>query len=256
MTQIKTFQEISKSDVAIAGGKGASLGEMTQAGIPVPGGFIVTTDAYNQPLDEKEIFAAFDKLEAQYVAVRSSATAEDSGSTSWAGQLETYLNVTKENLIDSIKKCWASIKTARATSYAQSNNIPGDKQKVAVVIQKMVDSQMAGVMFSANPVTSDRNQIILESCFGLGESLVQGLVTPDNFLIDKKSLTIINKNLTLNTLSDNQVIELSKLAILIENHYNFPQDIEWAIDQNNKIFILQSRPITTLNNVNKKIQEI
>jgi rifampicin phosphotransferase len=246
MTQIKTFQEISKSDVAIAGGKGASLGEMIQAGIPVPDGFIITTDTYNKPLDEKEIFTAFDKLETQYVAVRSSATAEDSSNTSWAGQLETYLNVTKDNLIESIKKCWASIKTDRALCYAKENNIPKDKQKVAVVVQAMIDSQMAGVIFTANPITSDRQQIILESCFGLGESLVQGLVTPDNFVIDKENFTIINKNIVLNSLTNNQVIELAKLSIKIENHYNYPQDIEWAIDKNNKIFILQSRPITTL----------
>jgi len=246
MKYLRFFSEINKNDTVVAGGKGASLGEMTQAGIPVPNGFIITTDAYNKPLDEKEIFAAFDRLETQYVAVRSSATAEDSNNTSWAGQLETYLNITKDNLIESIKKCWASIKTNRALAYAQSNNILEDNQKVAVVVQKMIDSQIAGVMFTANPVTSDRNQIVLEACLGLGESLVQGQVTPDNFLIDKKSFTIINKNITLNTLSDNQVIELSKLAILIENHYNYPQDIEWAIDKKNEIFILQSRPITTL----------
>jgi len=246
MSQIKTFQEISKSDIAIAGGKGASLGEMTQAGIPVPNGFVIITDAYNKPLDEKEIFAAFDKLKTIHVAVRSSATAEDSNNTSWAGQLETYLNVTREKLIESIKKCWASINTNRAICYAKENKIPKSKQKVAVVIQKMIDSHISGVMFTANPVTSSRDQIVLESCFGLGESLVQGLVTPDSFLIDKKNLKIISQNIVLRTLSHDQVLDLTKLAIEIEKHYNYPQDIEWAIDKNNKIFILQSRPITTL----------
>lgn len=246
MGSLKFFHEITKNDVAIAGGKGASLGELINNNIPVPDGFIITASAYNQALDEKEIFDAFDKLNMSRVAVRSSATAEDSKSTSWAGQLETYLNVTKNDLIKSIKNCWASINSPRAISYAKENNIPSDKQKVAVVVQAMVDSQMAGVMFSVNPVTSNKNQIVLEACFGLGEALVQGQVTPDNFIIDKKSLQIIEKNINLNTLSDKQVIDLAKLAIRIENHYHFPQDIEWAIDPNNEIFILQSRPITTL----------
>ena len=246
MVLLKFFNQISKNDIALVGGKGASLGEMINAGIPVPNGFIITTEAYQKPLDEREIFKAFDSLNATKVAVRSSATSEDSQNTSWAGQLETYLNVTRNNLIKSIKKCWASLDSPRAISYAQENNLNQDKQKVAVVIQKMIDSKISGVMFSANPVTSDKNQIMIEACFGLGEFLVQGLVTPDNFLVCKKNFQIIKKTINLNTLSDNQIIELAKLAVHIEKHYNFPQDIEWAIDKDNHIFILQSRPITTL----------
>jgi pyruvate, water dikinase len=289
MQLIRNFSEISKFDVAIAGGKGASLGEMAQANFPIPNGFVILSDSFiyfleNSNLDtqieniwnsidyqnektlgkaskniekltlaakipqdiEDEINKYHQQLNSKFVAVRSSATAEDSSAAAWAGQLESYLNTIKENLLENVKKCWASLFSPRAIFYCFQNNLNHKNIAVAVVVQKMINSQTAGVMFSANPVTSNKNQIILEACLGLGESLVQGLVTPDNFLIDKKSLKIIEKTVNLNTLSDNQVIELSKLAIKIENHYGFPVDIEWAIDSSQQIFILQSRPITTL----------
>lgn len=248
MTYIKTFDQINKNDVLDVGGKGASLGEMTKAGIPVPQGFVITTEAKGQ-INEGEILKAYDDLNTEKVSVRSSAVAEDSAQASWAGQLETYLNITKENLIDKVKDCWNSIKSERARSYAARQNLPEDQLLIAVVIQKMVDSKTSGVMFTVNPVTKDKNEIMIEFVLGLGESLVQGLVTPDNFIVDKKSLEIRSKDLQQKgkqALSDEKIKELVKFGKTIEEHYGSPQDIEWAIDDQGKIWILQSRPITTL----------
>ncbi len=273
----KTFNEISKSDTKLVGGKGASLGELTQAGIPVPSGFVVTTDAYQKfvdqevPVDVKEeILKAFDLLGAERVAVRSSAVAEDSSNASWAGQLETYLNVSRENLINKIRDCWNSTKSERALEYSSQQNLSEDQLVMAVVVQKMIESEISGVIFSVNPVSEDKDEIMIEAGHGLGEMLVQGLITPDNFIVDKKTLDIKSRDIQVqetmlvfqegqnkeiavpsekqakSALSDNQVMELAKLAIIVENHYQKPQDIEWAIDDLGKIWILQSRPITTL----------
>ncbi len=275
---LKFFKDIGINDVKSVGGKGASLGEMTQAQIPVPPGFVITAETYcefygkNIPQElQSQILSAFDELKTERVAVRSSAVAEDSKTASWAGQLESYLNVTKEDLITSIQKCWESIHTDRASAYAKQQNLPESQLVVAVVVQKMVNSESSGVMFSVNPITKDQNQIMVEGCFGLGEMLVQGLITPDNFVINKNKLEILTKEIEIKeakiiyqggqnkevqvdknqqdqpSVSDNQVIELSKLAVLIEQHYQSPQDIEWAIEDG-KIYILQSRPVTTLAN--------
>lgn len=246
MTFVKGFSEISKNDVLEVGGKGASLGEMTTDGFPVPPGFVITTEAAGK-INEDEIFKAYDELNADKVSVRSSGVAEDSLSASWAGQLETYLNISRENLIENIKKCWGSINSERATAYAAEQNLSKDQLKVAVVVQKMVDAKAAGVMFTANPVTSDREEIMIESVLGLGEQLVQGAVTPDNFVVDKENAEIKSKNLQgEQTISDKTITELVNLGKKIEARYRFPQDIEWAIDEQGKIWILQSRPITTV----------
>lgn len=247
MTFIKRFKEISKADVPDVGGKGASLGEMTKAGFPVPPGFVITAKAYQRNIDEKGILKAFDELNAQRVAVRSSAIAEDSSQASWAGQLETYLNTSRENLIEKVKECWDSIKSDRAISYASDQNLSDEQLRVAVVVQKMVDSKAAGVMFTVNPVSLNRSEMMVESVLGLGESLVQGSVTPDNFIVDKASGNIKNKDLQgEQTISDDIVKKLMALGKRIEDRYRSPQDIEWAVDNDGKIWILQSRPITTL----------
>ncbi len=271
---IKTFTQISKDDVKEVGGKGASLGEMTGDGLPIPPGFVVTTKTYQDFLNqqfpvevEEQIFQALDKLGAERVAVRSSAVAEDSSSASWAGQLESYLNVKKEGLIEAIRLCWGSIKSERALSYAAEQNLKEEDLVVAVVVQKMVESESAGVMFSVNPISKDNNEVMVEAGFGLGEMVVQGMITPDNFVVDKDSLEIKSKDIqTQDTmlvfqdgenqevpvpeekkdkpaLTDEQVKELVKLAIKIENHYKKPQDIEWALE-NGQFYILQARPIT------------
>lgn len=272
----RKFSEITKNDVPLVGGKGASLGEMTSVGIPVPPGFVITTDTFFAFSDkeipqnvQEEILKSFDQLGAARVAVRSSAVAEDSSTASWAGQLESYLNTTRENLIENVKKCWDSIKTAGALSYASEQNLPQEKLAVAVVVQKMVDSEQSGVIFTVNPISKNKNEVMIDACLGLGELLVQGMVTPDDFVVDKDILEIrerkINTQQTMMiyqdgktkevsvpedkkskpVLEDDKIKELVVLAKRIEDHYQFPQDIEFGI-KNGEIFILQSRPITTL----------
>lgn len=277
MIYIKTFDQINKNDVKEVGGKGASLGEMTRIGISVPSGFVVTVSTHQKfmndslPADvEEEILRAFDELDAQKVAVRSSAIAEDSSQASWAGQLETYLNVSRDDLINKIRECWNSIKSERALSYAGSQNLSEEDLFVAVVVQKMVASKTSGVMFTVNPISKDTNEIMIEAGFGLGEMIVQGLITPNNFILDKKTLGIKSRDIQTQdkmsvfrdgknievpvpenkknkqAISDELIKELGQIAIKIENHYQKPQDVEWAIDSAGKIWIVQSRPITTL----------
>lgn len=284
MAFIKRFEEISRGNVNQVGGKGASLGEMIKAGIPVPPGFVILTEAYQKffnheiPLEvKKEILRTFDLLNTERVSVRSSAVAEDSSQASWAGQLETYLNVSRENLIDKIRECWNSVKSERALAYAGQQDLSQDELIMAVVVQKMIESHASGVMFTANPITKDTDEIMIEAGFGLGEMLVQGLITPDNFIVDKKNLEIKSRDIqTQETMlvfqegeneqssspnkeipvpddkkdeqavSDEIIKKLAELALKIENHYGEPQDIEWAVDGNLNIWILQSRPITTL----------
>lgn len=218
---------------------------------------------------EKEVLSAFKKLKPKYAAVRSSATAEDSKIDAWAGQLETYLNTTKENLGENIKKCWASLYGPRALFYRVKRGLRCEKVSVAVVVQGMVQSEVSGVCFTTHPVTKDKNQMVIEACWGLGEALVLGMITPDSYVVDERNFKILDINLnsqekmiirdkkgTKTTivpkskvnkqkLSKNQIIELAKLCQKIEAHYKNPQDIEWALSKS-KFYILQSRPITTL----------
>jgi pyruvate,water dikinase len=263
---IRSFQNIHSGDVALVGVKGASLGEMSNAKIPVPPGFVITTTAFSRFLEETDldvevdsrlnalnvedtksvdetsrvlralffkspiptdiaetILKQYDALEAKapLVAVRSSATAEDSTSASWAGELETNLNTTRKDLLEKVKECWSSLYTPRALVYAcdrgflkrfegtsrlGSKNIVRAKSrtsksrstlvtcdvKVAVVIQEMVQSEVSGVAFTVHPVTKDRNQMIIEAVLGLGEALVSGQVTPDSYVVLKKQGTIVD----------------------------------------------------------------
>lgn len=309
---VKPFKNLSKNDVGVAGGKGASLGEMTQIGIPVPPGFVVLAGAFDRFLEEtdlgveidaaikkvdaknidsvetastklrdlikdaefpkdidKEITAEFKNLGAEYVAVRSSATAEDSTVASWAGELESYLNVTEKNLLESVKKCWSSLFTPRAIFYRYEKNLADQKVSVAVVVQKMVQSEISGITFTVHPVTEDRNQMVIEAGWGLGEAIVGGKITPDTYVVDKNKEAVIDKNISeqdmmitrnkkgteearvpiekrgKQKLSDKQILEAAELCAKIERHYSSPQDIEWAIEKN-KLYITQSRPITTL----------
>lgn len=193
---------------------------------------------------KKEIVEAYKELNCSKVAVRSSATAEDLPSASFAGQQDTYLNISsEEELINSVKKCWASLFTSRAIYYRKKNNFPYTKVFISVVVQKMVDADYAGVLFTKDPI--EKKYILIEVVKGLGEQLVSGEVTPNTYHLEKKKLTLIkrkeNFSFNLRLLTD-----LSKIGNLIESHYKFPQDIEWAIDKNGRIFILQSRAITTL----------
>ena len=312
---VKFFRDISKNDVASAGGKGASLGEMTQAKIPVPPGFVVLASAFDRFLEETDVGSAIESalhkvdhrdvnsvevasekirthiarekmpkdLESEIVssykilvrgglapvAVRSSATAEDSKTASWAGELETYLNVTEKNLISSVIKCWSSLFTPRAIFYRFEKKLHKKSVSVAVVVQQMVQSEISGICFTVHPVSKDYDQMIIEAGFGLGEAIVSGQITPDTYVIHKKKLTLlevsvseqslaivrgpkgtVHKKLNIKTggkqkLNGRQIMELAKMCLKIENHYRHPQDIEWTFSRK-KFYITQSRPITTL----------
>ena len=314
MTQsfISSLNNIKKEDTGSAGGKGASLGEMIQAKILVPPGFVILASAFERFLKKtdinveidamwdrinikdteniegnseiirgiiqkkkfpeklgKEILKEFDKLGAKYTAVRSSATAEDSKIDAWAGQLESYLYVTKDNLLENVQKCWASLFTPRALFYRVERKLRRKQVSVAVVVQKMINSEVSGVCFTVHPVTKDKDQMIIEACWGLGEALVQGIITPDSYVIEKSTLNFVDVNVsvqekkivrnkkgikTVNVpknlqekqkLSVKQIKELAKTCINIEKHYKDPRDIEWALEKG-RFYIVQSRPITTL----------
>lgn len=270
------FSEIDKQDLSLVGGKAASLGVLTKINIPVPNGFVLTTKCYEDFREQEltvelcgEIMKRFDELNSTLVAVRSSAIAEDSLSASWAGQLETFLNTKKGDLIENIRKCWESIHSERALAYASDKNLTEDQLKVAVVIQKMVESESSGVIFTVNPITKNEGELMSEAGYGLGELLVQGMITPDNFIVDKRTLKIKSREINpqetqlvykdgknkeipvssklknLPAISDEQIKKLAKLAIRIEQHYGIPQDIEWTLEDG-EIYIVQSRPITNL----------
>lgn len=217
-----------------------------------------------------EINVSFKNLEMEYVAVRSSAISEDSAETSWAGELESFLNTSEINLLDNIKRCWASLFSPRALIYQMNNKIDIQQMEIAVVIQKMVQSDISGICFTANPVNRNFDELIIEASYGLGEAIVSGSLTPDMYLVKKSSRRILTKNVITQEemivkgdathtqtilvrhelqkkqkLEDKIIIELADLCCQIEQYYKFPQDIEWAY-HNNQINILQSRPITTL----------
>lgn len=268
----KPLSQISKNDIKKVGGKASSLGELTKVGFSIPGGFVITTEAfekfYNQEFQSEfisEVLASFNKLKSSRVAVRSSAIDEDSQSASWAGQFVSFLNVSKEQLLERIKDCWSSIDLERVSSYANLQNAKGIL--IGVVIQKMVNSEVSGVIFTRNPV-NNQDEIMIESIYGLGELIVQGEMTPDNFLVSKR-MEILARNIEFkekqlifrngenqeveipenlknsSSLTDEQIKKLATLGKKIESYYGCPQDIEWAIERG-KIYILQSRPITTL----------
>ncbi len=320
------FENLRKTDIPLVGGKNANLGEMTNAGIPVPPGFAITAHSYKKFIEEtgiaskiyeiinetvtnptdpklyelaskkirklidatpmpKDIESAIttayeelcEKLNAKdiVVAVRSSATAEDLPDASFAGQQETYLNVKgNDEVLEKTMKCWSSLFTPRAIFYRTEKGFAHEKVLISIGVQKMVNSKAAGVIFTINPVTGDNDQITLEGNYGLGESVVSGAVTPDDFIVDKKTLKIVERRVAKkilqyirdpNTgktihmevpkekqekpcLSDEEILKLVELAGRIEEHYGTAQDIEWAIDEDlsfpENIFIVQSRPET------------
>ena len=312
------FDEVTKKDIPTVGGKGANLGELTNAGIPVPPGFIVTATAYFDFLKQTkitdkirqllksadvnnskqlqqtarevqqvilaakmppelatEIREAYKKLGGGRVAVRSSATAEDLPEASFAGQQRTFLNLREEEeVIAAVHGCWASLFEARAIFYRAQQGFDHFKVGIAVPVQKMVQSESSGVMFTIEPVTSDQSKIVIEAIYGLGEAIVSGEVNPDLYVIDKERLIISSKKLsrqerkliinpkaddketnawvsvpdseqTEQKLSDTDIAKLAWIGKQIEYHYGFPQDIEWA-REDRKIFILQTRPVTTI----------
>ena len=313
------FKEVGKNDIPLVGGKGANLGEMTRAGIPVPPGFVVTAEAYyefiessgvhgrikdvlenlniedsaalliasqkvkeiimnaSMPADiASEIRAYYEEMGEGFVAVRSSATAEDLPEASFAGQQSTYLNIRgSESVINHVQQCWASLFEARAIYYREEQHFDHFKVGIAVPVQRMVESESSGVMFTVEPISSDTSKMTIEAIYGLGEGIVSGEVTPDMYIIDKASRTVLTRNIShqarmlaknLNVLPgedpnswltvpvENQSVPkitptevdlLIETALNIEKHYGCPQDIEWGKEKG-KIFILQTRPVTTV----------
>jgi pyruvate,water dikinase len=308
------FGDLSKADVPRVGGKGANLGELTRAGLPVPPGFVVTAQAYLEAMDRGGVRqalldevaaadvdspgaldAAADRIrslvhaagvpvelrgavEAAYaalgddpfVAVRSSATAEDAGSTSFAGMNATYTNVRgADELLERVVDCWASLWSQRVIAYRSSQKL-ADEPAIAVVVQQMVESEASGVMFTADPASGDRSKLVIEAAFGLGEVVVGGQVEPDSYVLSKEGPRILHVRIGTKAekiirgpdghdhrlavpaaeqgrrvLDDEHLLELARMAIRIEEHYGVPQDVEFA-RRGQELWIVQSRPITTL----------
>ncbi|ARS89438.1 phosphoenolpyruvate synthase [Natrarchaeobaculum aegyptiacum] len=307
------LDEIGADDLETVGGKGASLGELTGAGLPVPPGFVVTAGTYRSFIESAEIdedlFDAVDVdaddsaaladaadraqeliletpfpddlreeiLESYrevgdgeaFVAVRSSATAEDLPDASFAGQQETFLNVTEEDLLDRVRECWASLFTQRAIYYRQEQGFEHDVVNIAVVVQQMVDAEKSGVMFTSHPSTGEATMII-EAAWGLGEAVVSGAVSPDNYVVPRDDgdldVTVAEKKVMhvkdeetgetvekpvpedkrdARVISDEEIDQLVALGERVEDHYDAPQDVEWAIADGD-VYMLQSRPITTI----------
>ena len=315
MPDVLWLEEIRKEDIAAVGGKGASLGEMSSLGLPVPGGFVVTSRAFrnflvetglegtlfseldnlnvddNKALEQaakraraavmkakmpeslkKRVREAYRKLDGgtMVVAVRSSATAEDLPDASFAGQQETYLNIRGEkNLLEAVHKCWASLYGARAIYYRAKQGFDDRSVNIAVVVQQLINAEKAGVMFTSHPVTGEPLSII-EGSWGLGESVVSGSVSPDKYVFDQRTGKVTDRLIARKTieivsdgdhgtrtqdipadrqelavLTDDEVTRLAAYGKVAETHYGVPQDVEWGI-VGNTIYILQSRPITTI----------
>ena len=236
-------------------------------------------DAYESMSITDEKIDASDlvkKAQDEFVAVRSSATAEDLPEASFAGQQATFLNIKgSEDVVKAVRACWASLFTARATYYRVKNNFDHMQVLIAVVVQKMVNSDKAGITFSVNPSTNTENEIVVEACFGLGEAIVSGSVNPDSYIVDKDTMQIKSKDIKeqewayvrdeagktvkktivedkrgVQILKDEEIVGLAEIAKKLEDHYNKPQDIEWAIE-GGKIYVVQTRPVTTI----KKVEE-
>ncbi|NHN42412.1 phosphoenolpyruvate synthase [Halorubellus sp. JP-L1] len=308
------LDDIRASDLERVGGKGASLGELTAAGLPVPPGFVVSADTYRTFIEEAgiadELFEAVDVdvddtealAEAQeraselilnspfpdelreeilgayadlgdgeeFVAVRSSATAEDLPDASFAGQQETFLNIRADDLLERVRECWASLFTQRAIYYRKQQGFAHSDVNIAVVVQQMVDAEKSGVMFTSHPSTGEPKMIV-ESAWGLGEAVVSGSVSPDNYVLDRQTgtveeVTVADKKVMMEkddetgetverevpesdrerrVLTDEELGALQELGETVETHYDTPQDVEWAI-VDDEVYMLQSRPITTI----------
>jgi pyruvate, water dikinase len=314
---LRRFEELSRDDVDYAGGKGANLGEMTAAGLPVPAGFVVGASSYALFCDEgglrerieerlsavdvddtatldtatkevramveaepvpedvaSEIRDAYLELagdrENPPVAVRSSATAEDTEAASFAGMNETFLNVRgPDEVVEAVRRCWSSLFGARTVFYRAKRGFGQADMDIAVVVQLQILSTRAGVMFTIDPASGDRDRLVIEGSLGLGESVVSGQVSPDRYVVNKEDLHILKRDVkrkelviepvaeggtrtreltpeeaTRPVLSDEEVVEIARLGIRDEEHYGAPQDTEWAFDEEGSAWMLQSRPVT------------
>jgi pyruvate,water dikinase len=314
---IRAIEELRVADVAYAGGKGANLGELRAAGVPVPPAFVVGAPTFAAFCDQtglrarlaallddldvedteslerataeaqtlvgetpvpdwiaRQITSAYGALApaGEPVAVRSSATAEDTASASFAGMNETFLNIRgADAVVDAVRGCWRSLFGARTVYYRGKQGLGQSSMDIAVVVQRQIESTRAGVMFTVNPASGDRDELVIEGAFGLGESVVSGSVSPDRYVVQKSGLAITTRevhrkevviealadggtqrrSLTAEegmraALSDEDVLALARVGRAIEEHYGAPQDTEWAFDPTGALWILQSRPITTL----------
>jgi pyruvate,water dikinase len=315
---IRGFGQLSREDVDVAGGKGANLGELTAAGLPVPPGFVISAQAYAAFCDGNDLRARIEErisaldvedtdlldgvaaeirgmvetepmpewlenaicesyldlggADAQVpVAVRSSATAEDTGSASFAGMNETLLNVRGTvSLLEAVRRCWSSLFGARTIYYRAQKGFAQAGMDIALVVQRQIDATRAGVMFTIDPASGRDDVLVIEGAFGLGESVVSGSVSPDRYVVTKDGLQIEKREIrrkemeivsaanvgTLTrelpperagepVLSDAEAREIAELGMRIEAHYGAPQDTEWAIDRDGKAWMLQSRPVTS-----------
>lgn len=315
MTAISWFKDVGIADRPTVGGKGGSLGELTQAGIAVPPGFVVTTAGFEQflaalearetirdkvaALDPHDLDAAgalSDELRRRVieepmpgqveqairtayaelcpggepVAIRSSATTEDAEDASFAGLQDTFLWVlTADDMIARVRECWGSLYSVESMTYRLKHNFPEEGVAMAVVVQQMVDARCAGVMFTRSPTTGDKSVITIEGAWGLGSSVVSGEVTPDRWVMGKITGEISVRDISdkharqvpadgggiveveneagrrrAPCLTDEQLQALREVGRRIERHYGKPQDIEWALDQQGDVLLLQSRPET------------
>jgi pyruvate,water dikinase len=318
VASLRPFADLSRGDVDYAGGKGANLGELTGAGVPVPPGFVVGAPAYgafcdqgglrgriearlhsidvedtaalqaasadvramveNEPIPPElasAIAAAYLELvgtsEDAPVAVRSSATAEDTASASFAGMNETFLNVIgADGVVAAVRHCWASLFGSRTVYYRAKRGFTHADMDIAVVVQLQIESTRAGVMFTMDPGSGRHDRIVIEGAFGLGESVVSGQVSPDRYVLDKGSLAVVTRDLKRKELAiepvpgggtvtrellaeealrpvleDAEVRSLGEMAVRIETHYGTAQDTEWAFDSDGELWMLQSRPVTS-----------
>lgn len=315
MTPVAWFKDVGIADRPTVGGKGGSLGELTQAGIAVPPGFVVTTAAFElflealearapvrskvEALDPNDLGAATSLSETlrrrvieepmpaeveqairaahaelspdgEPVAVRSSATTEDAEDASFAGLQDTFLwMLGAEQMVAKVRECWGSLYSVESMTYRRKHSIPEDGVAMAVVVQRMVDAKCAGVMFTRSPLTGDKSVITIEGAWGLGSAVVSGEVTPDRWVLGKITGEISVRDISDKharqvpaegggiqevenepaianqpCLTDDQLMALREVGRRIERHYGKPQDIEWALDQDGSVLLLQSRPET------------
>ena len=266
-----SLADLRCADARVAGGKGASLAAMIAAGLPVPPGFAVLADLLERSVDaaalrrlartgaaeeaqalvraaqppRADVAAAYESLRSGRVAVRSSACAEDSQAASFAGQQETYLQVEGvEEVCRRIVDCWASFFSERALFYrAHKGSL--DDLGIAVVVQRMVNAEKAGVLFTVDPVQRRRDRMIVEAVHGLGERVVSGEATPDHYVIDRNGAVKRSRLQRGGVLTDEELARLAELGRRLEERFGAPQDVEWAIAEG-RIHLLQSRPVTTL----------
>src|SRR4051812_40835953 len=291
---------LGPGDLALAGGKGANLGELVRGGFPVPEGMVVSTAAYTSVVESNglaatieaalragdgtagiraafesatvpdglraEIVEAYAVLGGGPVAVRSSATAEDLPGAAFAGQQDTYLNVVGEvALLQAVRRCWGSLWTERAIAYRDRRGVDQASVRIAVVVQRMVLAEHAGVLFTANPVTGARDEVVIDASSGLGEAVVSGLVTPDHYVLDARGTfrqrtsgrrevvirgvdgggVVHTADEQVDPLSDEAVVELARLGRAVAAHFGRPQDIEWARAAG-QVWLVQARPMTAL----------